>query len=242
MGSERYRRTVDRLFAALQLRRTGIVGSGSVVLYLTARRDAYDPFMRAHPSVMDNFVRNQLYGSPFPYGHERGVFDDFALLVVRVATIRLLLIGVAAHEGGLTPELVVEVVQSAERAIGHDVGYHQHVLEVLRRSRALGLPILAALLAVGVEPEQGLEPGAGKRATAVDGGPAHDSSHPRSVLQGSDMPPSGGLIRAELRGLRQSFRLTSRRRLVQLATGAAPTLLRGLRARAVPDGTELAGE
>jgi lysine-N-methylase len=53
------------------------------------------------------------------------------MLVVNYALIKLILIGMSTYHKGLTPELVVKLIQSFARTIEHNNAYLNRVLELL---------------------------------------------------------------------------------------------------------------
>ncbi|HEX6512060.1 MAG TPA: flagellin lysine-N-methylase [Chloroflexota bacterium] len=142
--SPRFEACIARLGRGLRLGLSS-VGGETIELYSRALREIYQPFVRTRPHILDNYIQNQLWAGAFPFGGRR-LLDDYALLVLRFALIRLLLVGAAAGCGELNDSAVVEVIQPFERAVTHDPGFLKHVLAVLRRNRSVNLPFLATLI------------------------------------------------------------------------------------------------
>ena len=146
LPSQRYDRCIERIARGLRLRRTTSPGAESVAAYDSAVRDVFQPFFAARPHILQNFLVNGVYASSFPFSGGRKPFDDYVLLAVRFALLKMLLVGVAAHQGQLTDELVIETVQPFEQVFTHDPNFLRHVLKLLRRSRAASMPFLTALI------------------------------------------------------------------------------------------------
>jgi lysine-N-methylase len=121
------------------------VSAAAVAAYDAASRAYFAPYVAASPHVLENYLVNQVYTSAFPFGLGQCFREDYALLVIWYALLRLYLVGVAAHEGRLTDALVVEVVYRLHRALAHDDAYVRGVLTHLRQHDALSLAYATAL-------------------------------------------------------------------------------------------------
>ncbi len=104
----------------------------------------YAPFMSNHEFMLDNFLLNYLSRTLFPYGHreiddrlridyvENAVRRQYLLLAVHYATMRTLLIGIAAfHGAGFGTDQVVKLVQAYSKAFQHSTAYPEKALQIL---------------------------------------------------------------------------------------------------------------
>ncbi len=92
------------------------------------------PAFAAVPWLLEHFVLNAVLRELFPWAGE-GPKRQFAGLVVRFATARLLLVGRAAsREAMLTPLELAETVQVASRGFAHDKDLVRHSHQVLEDS------------------------------------------------------------------------------------------------------------
>lgn len=109
-----------------------------------AERRWYTPFMREHEFMLDNFLFNYLSRTLFPYGHreidnklrinyvENSVRRQYLLLAAHYATMRTLLIGIAAFHGmEFRTGQVVKLVQAYSKAFQHSTAYPSKALEIL---------------------------------------------------------------------------------------------------------------
>jgi lysine-N-methylase len=109
-----------------------------------AERRWYAPFMNRHEFMLDNFLFNYLSRTLFPYGHreiddklridyvENAVRRQYLLLATHYATVRTLLIGIAAFHGArFGTEQVVKLVQAHSKAFQHSTAYPEKALQVL---------------------------------------------------------------------------------------------------------------
>jgi hypothetical protein len=148
---ERYRRCVERIRDGLGLPADATtpldgplaerVGSA----YTAARRQHLDPYLARRSYLFENLALNQIWLTTFPYHPERTFAEEHALLAFRIGLIRLHLAGVAAAEGGLTDDLVVETVQAFVKYVDGP-SFWDRTLTLLRDEHALDPPSLAALL------------------------------------------------------------------------------------------------
>jgi lysine-N-methylase len=147
----RYRRCVDRIKAGLGLPAdpttplSGPLGERVAAAYGRARQRYLDPYLEARPYLLENLALNQMWLGTFPYHPERSFSDEHAILAFRIGLMRLQLVGVAAAEGGLTDDLVVETVQAFDKYVdGHQ--FWDRTIKMLRGEHALDPPSIAALL------------------------------------------------------------------------------------------------
>jgi lysine-N-methylase len=104
--------------------------------YAEAQRQWYAPFMSQHEFMLDNFLSNYLARKLFPYGQrdsmENAVRQEYLLLVTHYATIRTLLVGMAAfHGAGFGAGQVVKLVQAYAKAFLHSTAYPEKALQIL---------------------------------------------------------------------------------------------------------------
>ena len=88
-----------------------------------ASREHLDPYFERRPYALENYVVNQVLATPFPFAPGRSWFDEFVVLVLKLAVVRFLLSGLAAHERRMDDALLVEAVQVFGRAVDHSSDY-----------------------------------------------------------------------------------------------------------------------
>jgi lysine-N-methylase len=93
--------------------------------YKAAHNSYYEPFMREHPYMLENYLINYSFRTNFPFGADirKPVVDpqnEFLKLSIQYAAIKGFLIGIAGHyKGDFSPGHVVKLVQSFSRAVEH---------------------------------------------------------------------------------------------------------------------------
>jgi len=148
ISSRRYQLCLDRITAGLRLDLAATDGAGDGVLeaYQHALQNYYMPYIMQKPYVLENILVNDILVSPFPFCWKESLFEDYVMLVVRYAMIKLHLIGVAACEQKLTDELLIEVVQPFQRAVDHNAGYLRAVRDWLRANGVTSMAYMAVLI------------------------------------------------------------------------------------------------
>lgn len=100
--------------------------------YQEAEATYYRPFMAGHEYILENYLVNYVFKNLFPLGGGKNLFDNYVMMVVHYALIKMHLIGMAAFNRGLTEEVVIKLIYSFARAVEHNPPYLRHVLRLLK--------------------------------------------------------------------------------------------------------------
>jgi lysine-N-methylase len=115
--------------------------------YAAAYTQYYQPFMATREYILENYLVNYVFENLFPLGQERHIFDNYTMLVVHYALIKLLLIGMAGfHKENFGIEHVVKLIQSFSREVEHNVAYLKTVFDLLAASGYNTMPYMAILI------------------------------------------------------------------------------------------------
>lgn len=122
--------------------------------YTLAHDASYEPFMRRHPHILENYLINTIVRCQFPYGREGmepgavpQMAREFARLTAQFALTRGLLIGVAGFHGpAFSTAHVVSTVQAAAKHFEHHPEFLKLAYELLLESRMDGARGMAILL------------------------------------------------------------------------------------------------
>jgi len=144
--SQRYTAIVAKVEQGLQLQANRMTDDAVISHYNSALNDIYNPYMSQRPWLVANLLVNQVYSSVFPFGGGSTMFDDYLLLVLRYALIKLHLVGVAAFDGALDDAQVIEVVHVFQRTVDHDPGFLKHVVDLLRKNDLSSMAFMAILI------------------------------------------------------------------------------------------------
>jgi lysine-N-methylase len=102
----------------------------------TALRQWFEPFDDRHPHLLKNYLLNAIGHENFPAGPAARLEHEYLSLSVRLAMIRMYLIGVAAFRGEAFGEAdYVRVIQTFSRDFEHNRAFMNHVLGQMQAAR-----------------------------------------------------------------------------------------------------------
>jgi len=115
--------------------------------YGKANSQYYQPFMTEHEYVLENYLVNYVFKNLFPFSGEKHVFDNYVLMVVHYAMIKLFLIGMAGyHKENFNLEQVIKLISSFSRTVEHNSAYLKKVIKLLRDNKFNTMPYMAILI------------------------------------------------------------------------------------------------
>lgn len=114
--------------------------------YQEAEEKYYRPFMSEHEYILENYLVNHIFRNLFPFTGEKDLFDNYVMMVVHYALIKMHLIGMAAFHQGLTGELVIKLIQSFAKTVEHNQPYLQHAFRLLTDNGYTTMAYMAILI------------------------------------------------------------------------------------------------
>lgn len=132
--------------------RSGIFGAKSIVKknpeknYSDGYRLYFEPFMKKHGHILENYLVNYVFSNLFPAGESQKPFEAYSLLVARYALIKYYLIGIAASRRSLSEKLAVEFIQVFSKAVEHHKTFLESIPSHLKKKKCSTLSDMAILL------------------------------------------------------------------------------------------------
>ncbi|MDD4588572.1 MAG: flagellin lysine-N-methylase [Heliobacteriaceae bacterium] len=114
--------------------------------YQKAETEHYLPFMGEHEYILENYLVNYVFKNLYPFTGNKDLFDNYVMLVIHYALIKLHLIGMAAFHQGLTEDLVIKLIQSFAKTVEHNQQYLQHVFDLLKNNGYTTMAYMAILI------------------------------------------------------------------------------------------------
>ena len=114
--------------------------------YQKAFKENYQPFMKEHHYIIENYLVNYVFMSAFPFSGYNNVFIEYTLMVIQYSIIKLILIGISDYYKGLDVNLVLSVIQSFFRTIGHSKQYLKDMIDLLQKNGYVSMPHMAILI------------------------------------------------------------------------------------------------
>ncbi|MNZ60133.1 hypothetical protein D3C78_781940 [compost metagenome] len=113
--------------------------------YLNNYKLYYEPYMRDHSHVLENYLVNHILLTLFPKKNEQ-LFWDYMLMVLLFLLVRIHLIGISGHAKLLNDDIVVKVIQSFSRTTVHHSGYIQSLRDFFEENHFNTLAHAASML------------------------------------------------------------------------------------------------
>lgn len=115
--------------------------------YQAAYNDYYLPFMSKHEYILENYLVNYAYLHLFPLGNGSDVFEEYIMMVIHYAMIKMHLIGIAGfHKEKFDVDQVIKLIQSLAKVIEHNPLYLRDVRELLRKNEYNSMAYMAILI------------------------------------------------------------------------------------------------
>ena len=96
---------------------------------------------------MENYLINHVFKNLFPLAGEKFAFDNYVMMVVHYAMIKLLLIGMSGvHKENFSIDHVIKLIQSFSRTVEHNQNYLKQVFALLKANGFNTMPYMAILI------------------------------------------------------------------------------------------------
>jgi lysine-N-methylase len=145
VSSRTYLECFDQFLHGVQFTREATVEEVAA-RYREAEETYYRPFMAGREYILENYLVNYVFKNLFPFSGEKNLFENYIMMVVHYALIKMHLIGMAAFHRGLTEEVVIKLIYSFSRTVEHNPPYLQHVLRLLKDNGYNTMAYMAILI------------------------------------------------------------------------------------------------
>lgn len=114
--------------------------------YRRAEKDYYRPFITERQYLLEHYLVNYVFESCFPCPGSVNIFNNYVMLVVHYALVKMHCIGMAAFHKGLNEELYIKLIQSFAKTMEHNHAFLQRVLELLENNGYTTMAYMAILI------------------------------------------------------------------------------------------------
>ncbi len=94
----------------------------------------YKPFMDEHEYILENYLVNYVYKNLFPFSGFPALFDNYVILVIYYAIIKLHLIGMSGFYKGLNTDLAIKLIQSFSKTVEHNKLFVKGLFDLLKKN------------------------------------------------------------------------------------------------------------
>jgi len=114
--------------------------------YRRAYSEYYQPFMIKHAYILENYLVNYAFMNTFPFNYLPSILDEYIMLSIHYLMLEIQLIGLASFHQGLNQDLVIKLISSFTKAIGHQKQYLIYLLDLFKRNGYHSAKNLALLI------------------------------------------------------------------------------------------------
>ncbi len=114
--------------------------------YKEAYSKYYEPFMKDHEYIIENYLVNYVYKNLFPFTLANSPFDSYIIFIIHYSLIKLHLIGMAGYHKKLTKELVIKLFFSFSKTFEHNQKYFLDVLNLMKLNKFNDLTYMSILI------------------------------------------------------------------------------------------------
>jgi lysine-N-methylase len=145
INSQRYKECFIQFMHGIQYTREAKVEE-IADRYQEAEKNYYRSFMTENEYILENYLVNHVFKNLFPLNGEKNIFDNYVMLVVHYALIKLHLIGIAGFHKGLSQELVIKLIQSFAKTVEHNAQYLNQIFELLKKNEYTTMAYMAIMI------------------------------------------------------------------------------------------------
>ncbi|MCZ8523607.1 flagellin lysine-N-methylase [Paenibacillus sp. KR2-11] len=113
--------------------------------YNQAYEAYYEPFMREHGYMLENYLVNYVFKNCMPL-EGATPFESYTRMIMHYSLIKVHLVGMAAHYEGLSTDAVIKLVQSISKTFEHNTEYFEKVMQLVKESGFMTLPYMSILI------------------------------------------------------------------------------------------------
>jgi lysine-N-methylase len=117
--------------------------------YTLASRQYYEPFLKVHGYILENYLVNFVFSNLFPALDERKPFDSFIMLTLLYSLINYHLTGIAAGRRGLKVNQAAEFIQVFSKTVEHHKTYLDTITDHIRKKKFNTMEYMAMLVKSG---------------------------------------------------------------------------------------------
>lgn len=115
--------------------------------YTEAYENYYKPYMDKHSYILENYLVNYVFKNTFPLGPRKTVFDEYMMMIIHYAMIKMHLIGIAGyHKEDFSTDHVVKLIQSFAKVIEHDNNFIKDMYNLLEHNNINTMAYMTILI------------------------------------------------------------------------------------------------
>lgn len=115
--------------------------------YKDAYENHYEPFMKDKEYILENYLVNYVFKNLLPFGSYHTLFDNYVMLVLHFALIKMNLIGMARfYRSEFSVDHIITLIQSFSKTVEHHKVYLDHAYKLLAQNGYTTMAYMAILI------------------------------------------------------------------------------------------------
>lgn len=106
----------------------------------------YQPFIKDNGFILENYLVNDIFSSTFPIKKDKNIFEEYCILVIKFALIKLFLIGIGNYNNGLNHDEVINTLYLYSRNMEHSPKFFNDILEQIKQEGSLNMAFMSQLI------------------------------------------------------------------------------------------------
>jgi lysine-N-methylase len=115
--------------------------------YDEAYKKYYEPFMKEHEYILENYLVNYVFKNLFPFTGNKELFNNYVTMIVHYAMIKMHLIGMAGfRKEDLGINHVAKLIQSFAKTVEHNSLFVKQIYDILKENGYTTMAYMAILI------------------------------------------------------------------------------------------------
>ncbi|MCZ8523609.1 flagellin lysine-N-methylase [Paenibacillus mucilaginosus] len=113
--------------------------------YVSAYGMYYEPFMREHGYMLENYLVNYVFKNCMPLDSS-SLFESYVRMIMHYSLIKIHMVGIAGHDQGLNTGSVIKLIQSISKTFEHSVEYFETIMTLVKENHFMSMPYMSILI------------------------------------------------------------------------------------------------
>jgi len=115
--------------------------------YKEAYSNYYEPYMREKEYILENYLVNYVFKNTFPLSGEKNLFDNYVMLIIHYALIKMHLIGISGFQKeNFNTDHIIKLVQSLAKTFEHNNSFLKQLFDLLKGNEFVTMAHMAILI------------------------------------------------------------------------------------------------
>ncbi|AOR22911.1 flagellin lysine-N-methylase [Clostridium taeniosporum] len=118
----------------------------SLESYKIGYENIYSAFLKNKEYVLENYLVNEVFSTLFPIKRGTEIFEEYCILVIKFAILKIFLVGIGNHYKCLDDNKVIRILYLYSRNIEHTKGYIDGILDWIKKENNVNMGFMSLLI------------------------------------------------------------------------------------------------